>query len=277
MAGTTVVEANGAAVPVLGLGTWKLRGEECARMVAESIALGYRHIDSAQGYDNEEAVGAGLRNSGLQREEVFVTTKIGRESLGPDTMCRAAEASLGRLGLDRLDLILIHWPNAEMSAAEMMDGLGAVAREGFTRHVGVSNFPPGLLERSIAASDVPLAANQCEYHPRLDQSKLIELCRRHGIAFVSYSPLGQGDVVSDPLIKEIAEAKGRTPGQIVLRWHVQQDGVAAIPKTASIDRARENLDIFDFSLSDDEMARISGMAEPDGRRVSPAWAPDWSD
>lgn len=279
MAAAHLIEANGARIPALGLGTWRLEGEGCARMVAGAISAGYRHIDTAQMYKNEEAVGDGLRASGLPRDEIFVTTKVWYDRLTPDGSgaARSMEESLKRLGLDRVDLALIHWPQPGMDGRTMGKSLDAVAEAGMARHVGVSNFTTRLLDEIVAACGSPIVANQCEYHPELDQSRVIAACRRHGAAFVSYSPLGKGALPDHPAIRQIAEANGKSPGQVILRWHVQQEGVAAIPKTSNPDRAKANLDVFDFSLSGEEMDRLNGLARKDGRKIDPDWAPDWDE
>jgi diketogulonate reductase-like aldo/keto reductase len=269
------VAANGAAIPAIGLGTWQLRGDACVDAVATALAAGYRHVDTAAMYGNEEAVGAGLKASGLDRDAVFVTTKVWYEDLGDGDFERSAEASLRRLGLSDVDLLLIHWPNPAIATADAIRNLCSAKRRGLARHVGVANFTVALLDEAVAAATEPLVTNQCEYHPYLDQTAVRDACRRHGMAFTSYSPLGRGEVVNEGVIGEIAERHGRTPGQIILRWHVQQPGVIAIPKSGHPGRIRENIDVFDFTLSEDEMARIHALARPDGRMVSPSWAPDW--
>jgi diketogulonate reductase-like aldo/keto reductase len=270
-----VVDANGAAIPAIGLGTWQLRGAECGAAVKSAIEAGYRHVDTASMYGNEEAVGEGLRASGVPREAVFVTTKVWPEDLAPADLSRSAEASLRRLGLSEVDLLLIHWPNAAIPLAGSIRALCEARRAGLARHVGVANFTVRLLDEAVAAATEPIAANQCEYHPYLDQSKVRAACRKHGAAFVSYCPIGKAQVLGEPVIAAIAKAHGRTPAQIVLRWHVQQPGVAAIPKSGDPGRMRENLAVFDFALGEDEMARISGLARRGGRMVSPSWSPRW--
>lgn len=275
MPASPLVHANGAAIPAIGLGTWQLRGEECSEAVRWAIEAGYRHLDTAAMYGNEEAVGAGLKSSGLPRDDVFVTTKVWWEDLRPGDLERSAEASLKRLGLDAVDLLLIHWPNAAIPLGDSLRSLGGVKRRGLARHIGVSNFTVALLEQAVAASDEPLVANQCEHHPLIDQSAVRAACRRHGLAFTSYCPLGKSEVLKEPVIQAVAERHGRTPAQIVLRWQVQQPGVAAIPKSGNRQRTAENFAIFDFTLSDEEMGRISGLARPDGRMISPAFAPAW--
>lgn len=269
------VDANGAHMPVLGLGTWQSRDDEASAAVVTALKNGYRHIDTAIAYGNEEAVGEGIRASGVPREMVFLTSKIPPDQIGSGALERAAEASLKRLKLDYLDLLLIHWPNALIPLKDSMRALTAVRREGMARHIGVSNFPVALLDEAVHHSAEPLAANQCEYHPRLDQTAVLAACRRHGIAFTSYSPLGRTQILADPVISEIAEELDKTPAQIVLRWHIQQPGVVAIPKSQSRDRIIENSRIFDFALPDEAMAAISGLARSDGRMINPATAPQW--
>ena len=270
-----LVEANGAAIPALGLGTWEATDDSCIAAVQWAIEAGYRHIDTAARYGNEEAVGQGIRASGIRRDELFVTTKVWYEDLSESNVLRSAEASLRRLGLDNVDLLLIHWPNANIPLKETIKALGRAKRDGLTRHIGVSNFPVALLDEAVARSDEPLVANQCEYHPYLDQSKVLEACRRHGLAFTSYCPLGRGLLLSERTVLEIAERHGKTPAQVVLRWHVQQPGVVAIPKSTNRERIAENIAIFDFTLDEDEMARIHALARPDGRMIDPSWAPAW--
>lgn len=267
-----------ATFPALGLGTWALKDEACAAAVAHALAVGYRHVDTAAMYDNEAAVGEGLRTSGVPRKDIWITTKVWWDQIGAGDLQRSAEASLKRLGLDHVDLLLIHWPNPAIPLRQSLDALADAKRRGLARNVGVSNFPVALIEEAVELSPEPIVANQCEYHPHLDQSKVLAACRRHGIALVSYCPIGRGDVggvLSEPVVTELAEAKGKTPAQIVLRWQVQQRGVAAVPKSGNPARIAENIGIFDFSLSEPEMARISALARPGGRIVNLAWAPRW--
>ena len=275
MAQPIVIDANGARIPALGLGTFRSEGEVCVRAVSEAIRVGYRHIDTARMYGNEREVGEGLRASGVPRDEVFVTTKVWFEDIADGDLQRSAEASLRRLGLDAVDLLLIHWPNRAVPLESSIKGLCDARRRGLARHIGVSNHPAALLDRAVALATEPLVANQCEYHPTLDQSKVIAACRKHGMAFTSYTPLGKGRDTEDAVVTEIAKRHGRAPSQIVLRWHVQQPGVAAIPKSSDPGRIAENFGIWDFSLSEDEMSRISALARPGGRVVNPAFAPEW--
>jgi diketogulonate reductase-like aldo/keto reductase len=271
------VNGNGAGIPALGLGTWTLRGAECADLAAHALRLGYRHLDTAAMYGNEEAVGEGLRASGVPRDEVFVTTKVWHSDIAPGDLERSAEASLTRLGFDSLDLLLIHWPNPAVPVADAVGALVAARRAGLAKHIGVSNFTLAMLDEAIAAAgEVPLACNQVEYHPLLDQTKILAACRAAGMAMVSYCPLHRGgDLFQRPEIRSAASRHAKTPGQIVLRWHVQQAGVVVIPRTTRKERLAENLDIFDFALSDDEMARISALRGENARLCDYDFSPRW--
>ncbi|MVA97948.1 aldo/keto reductase [Nitratireductor sp. CAU 1489] len=270
------VEVNGASIPAIGLGTWTLRGGACADMVEHALELGYRHLDTAAMYENEADVGAGLRAAGLPRAEIFVTTKVWYTDIAPGDLERSAEASLRRLGLDQVDLLLIHWPNPAVPVEHSMRALNAVREAGMARHIGVSNFPTGLLRRALAASAHPLVANQVEHHPKLAQDKVLAACREAGMAMISYCPLHRGGALLDePAIRRAADRHARTPAQIVLRWHVQQPGVAAIPRTTRRDRLAENLAVFDFALSDAEMAAISALGRAGERLCDYAFSPQW--
>lgn len=272
---TPLVHANGAAIPAIGLGTWPMKGEQAARAVARALETGYRAVDTAAMYGNEDAVGEGLRAADVPRADVFVTTKVWYTDLAPGALQRSAEASLKRLGLDQVDLLLIHWPSPDIPLEGSIAALCNAKRRGVARHVGVSNFPVALLDRAVSLATEPLVANQCEYHPHLDQTKLLAACRRHGLAFLSYAPIGKGAVLEDAAVRDVAARHGRTPAQVVLRWHLQQAGVAAIPKSANPQRIAENLDVFGFTLSDEDMRSVSGLAQPDGRMVAPGWSPSW--
>jgi diketogulonate reductase-like aldo/keto reductase len=269
------IEAHGARIPAIGLGTWPMRGKECARAVETAIAAGYRHIDTAAIYGNEEGVGEGVRSAGVARGDIFVVTKAWPTDIVGGALERSAEKSLKRLGMDYVDLLLIHWPNRSLTAADMIEPLNAAKRNGLTRHIGVSNFTTDLLEESWRATREPLVANQCEYHPELSQAKLIASCRKHGTAFVSYTPLGKGAALADPAVKSIAERLGRSPAQVVLRWHIQQSGVSAIPKAANKVHIEANIAVFDFELSEADMSALFGIAHRDGRQNESQFSPDW--
>ena len=272
---TLMVTANGATIPAIGLGTWRLRGDEAVRAVQVALDVGYRHIDTAAMYGNETEVGEAIRTQGTPREQIFVTTKVWSTDLADGKLQRSAEASLKRLRMDQADLLLIHWPSREIPFAEQIRALCDAKRRGFARHIGVSNFPPRFVEAAVGMADEPIVVNQVEHHPYLDQRQLFTVCAKHGIAVTSYAPLGRGDLLDDPVITEIARAKAKTPAQVSLRWHVQQPMNIAIPKSGNPRRIAENFDIFDFTLTLEEMARISRLARPDGRMVHAGYPSDW--
>ena len=264
-----VVEAKGARIPLVGLGTWDLRGRACARTVEQALRLGYRHIDTAEMYDNEREVGEGLRTSGVKRSEVFVTTKIWPSHFAPRELERAARDCLVRLRLTEVDLLLLHWPNPQIPLAETLAALAKVKHDGLARNIGVSNFTVALIEEATRASSEPLVCNQIECHPYLDQSKVIAACRRHGMAVVAYSPIARGNARNDKVLARIGAAHKKTAAQVCLRFLVQQE-IVVIPRTSKVERLSENAAIFDFALSGKEMAEISALAHRDGRIV------DWS-
>jgi len=268
------VEANGARIPAIGLGTWELRGRTCARIVEQALKLGYRHIDTAQIYENEREVGEGLRASGVRRHELFVTTKIWTTHFAPNDLERSTKESLAKLRLSEVDLLLLHWPNPQVPLAETLGALAHVKKLGMSRHIGVSNFTVALIEEARALCPEPLACDQVEYHPYLDQSKVLAACARHGMAVIAYSPVAKGRIKNDQRLAQIGQAYGKTAAQVCLRWLVQQN-VAAIPRTSKIERLSENIAIFDFELSDDEMRQIFEMASPKGRLTDYGFAPKW--
>lgn len=269
-----MLESHGAKIPAIGLGTWDLRGRDGARIIEQGLRLGYRHIDTAQIYDNERQVGEALRSSGVRRGEVFVTTKVHYESFAPLELERSVKESLSKLRLSEVDLLLLHWPNPRVPIAETLGAMAKVKQAGMTRHIGLSNFTVALMDEAVVCATEPLVCNQVEYHAYLNQEKVLEACRRHGIAVVAYCPIARGQVKNDEIIAEIARRHGQTPAQISLRWLVQQ-GVGAIPRTSKIERLSENLDVFDFALSEDEMTTIAAMGSPKGRICNYAFSPAW--
>jgi diketogulonate reductase-like aldo/keto reductase len=268
-----VIEAKGFKLPLVGLGTWTLQGRDCTRLVEQAIRVGYRHIDTAQMYNNERAVGEGVRASG-RRNEVVVVTKVQPTLLAPHDLERSVKESLVTLRLDVIDLLLIHWPNPRVPLAETLGAMAKMKREGYTRAIGVSNFTVALLDEAIRVSPEPLVCNQVECHPYLDQDKVIAACRKHGMAMVAYSPIARGQARGDELLSRIGAAHKKTAAQVCLRWLVQQ-GVAVVPRTSKILRLEENLAIFDFELSDAEMKEIAGLAGPGGRIVDWTYSPKW--
>ena len=277
MAGLRTVAAHGATIPAIGFGTWTLKDEAATKLVAGAIAAGYRHIDTARMYDNEAAVGAGIKASKIARNDVFVTTKVWTDDIADGDLQRSAEASLKRLGLDQVDLLLIHWPNAAIPLEGSIKALCETKKRGLTKHIGVSNFTTALLDQAVSLTTEPLVANQCEYHPHLDQTKVIAACKKHGLAFVSYTPLGRGavgGVMDDPVVVAIAERVKRSAAQVILRWHLQQ-GLVAIPRSQNAERVAANVAVYDFELSSADMAALAKLAKPDGRVVNLAFAPQW--
>jgi 2,5-diketo-D-gluconate reductase B len=268
------IEANGARIPAIGLGTWELRGRTCARLVEQALRLGYRHIDTAQVYENEREVGEGLRASRVRREDVFVTTKIWTTHFAPNDLERSTKESLTKLRLFEVDLLLLHWPNPQVPLSETMGALAHVKKLGMAKHIGVSNFTVALIDEAVAACPEPLICDQVEYHPYLDQTKVKDACARHGMAVVAYSPVAKGRIRGDETLTRIGQVHGKTAAQVCLRWLVQQN-VAAIPRTSKIERLSENIGIFDFVLSDDQMGQISAMANTKGRLTDYAFAPKW--
>lgn len=255
----TLTLAGGAQMPVLALGTWPMNDAETADAVDSALRSGYRHIDTAENYGNERGVGEGLRRSGIPREEVFLTTKFNRAHHSVDGARAACEASLQRLGVEQLDLLLVHWPNPDQDRyVDAVRGLAALREEGLIRAFGVSNFTQPHLARVIDAGFLP-EVNQIQLDPEHGRAELLRVHRELRIATTAYTPLGRaGAFLADPAITAAAAAHGKTAAQVVLRWHVQQ-GIAAAPKSANPERQRENLDIFDFALSDAEMAAISAL------------------
>jgi 2,5-diketo-D-gluconate reductase B len=234
-------------------------------MVEAALEIGYRHVDTAQMYGNEAEVGAALRGSGLPRGELFVTTKVWPDRFRAGDLQRSVEESLARLGLDRVDLLLLHWPSPTVPLAETVDALNDAAAHGWAAHIGISNFTGALVEQAVALSGRPLATNQVEYHPFRDQRALLADCRRRGLSVTAHRPLARGRVFDDPTLAGIARRHGRTPGQVALRWLVQQDGVVAIPRSSKPEHARDNFGIDGFTLGAREMAEIAALASPRGR------------
>lgn len=271
-----ILEANGARIPALGLGTFRLEGELCTQTVAAALRAGYRHIDTAAFYDNELAVGMGIRASGIDRGDVFLTTKVWPTEVADGPFQRSVEASLRRLDVDSVDLLLIHWPPKNNDVAQWARLLNEAAERGWAKNIGVSNFTTELLNQIVNISKRPIVVNQVENHPYLDQSRVRAACARHGVALIAYCPLYKaGALFEEPIIKNLSRLKGKSRAQIILRWHLQHDGAGAIPKTSNIDRLGENLDAFDFELSRDEMKEISSLSRANRRLCDYEFSPDW--
>jgi 2,5-diketo-D-gluconate reductase B len=263
---------QGVEIPKLGFGTWQITGRACETAVCDALELGYRHIDTARMYGNEAQVGQGLHDSGLNRDEVFITTKLWREELDQASVSGALEQSLRDLRTEYVDLLLIHWPNARVPLAETLGAMLQARDAGRARHLGVANFPSAMLSESL--HHAPLICDQVEYHPYLGQPALLALARERDLVVTAYSPLARGAVLRDPAIRAIARTHGKSPSQVVLRWLLDQPNVAAIPKASSHEHRAANLDVFGFELTDDERARIADLQRAE-RTVDPSWGPDW--
>lgn len=266
------IEANGANIPAIGLGTFTLTGGTATRLVAGAIGAGYRHIDTAAMYDNEREVGEGVRASGVPREEIFLTTKVWRDDLAHDAVLASAEASLRELRTEYVDLLLIHWPNDTIPLEETLAAFQRLRDDGKIRHIGVSNFPPSLFQRALALA--PIFCNQIEYHPYLGQTRLRELARAHDVLLTAYSPLARGRVRKDGTLKRIGKRHGKSAVQVTLRWLLEQENVAPIPRAASARHRRANVEVFDFDLTDAEMNEIFAL-DRGARMIDPPWMSDW--
>ena len=253
------VETGGARIPKVGLGTWQNTGVACTETVRTALDLGYRHVDTAQVYDNEAAVGEGIARAEVDRDDVFLTTKVWRSNLRYDDVLDSVRGSLDKLEVEHVDLLLAHWPHPRVPVAETLEAMTELRESGAVKHIGVSNFTLSQLREARAAADVPLVADQILYHPYKDQSDLQRYCATNDVALVAYSPLARGDVLSDDLLERIGDRYDKTPAQVALRWLLQQDGVVAIPKASSRAHLEQNADVFDFSLTDEEAARIDDL------------------
>lgn len=262
-------------IPALGFGTWKLSGTVCIEATALALEVGYRHIDTAQIYGNESEVGQAIRNSGIRRDEIFLTTKIWVENVSADKMERSVAESLTKLKTDYVDLLLIHWPVTDVPLKEQAAALQAAQQSDKTKLIGVSNYPVAMMKEVLDDYGVAIANNQVEYHPFLSQSPVLDYARAHDMWVTAYSPLARGKIAGNTTLLEIGQKYGKNEGQVALRWLMQQDNVAAIPKAASAQNIRNNFNIFDFALTDAERDAIFSLARPDGRMVNPEWAPHW--
>lgn len=261
----TVKLNDGNAIPQLGFGVWQVPAEDTAKAVGEAIGIGYRHIDTAQGYENEKGVGEAVERAELPREELFITTKLRNGKQGYDSTLSAFDASMRKLGLEVLDLFLIHWPVPEAKLySETWKAFVRLQGEGRVKSIGVSNFNPDHLERIIGDTGVVPAVNQIELHPGWQQRKLRGVLGEQNIAVESWSPLGQGNFVTHPVIEAIASKHGRTPAQAIIRWHLDE-GLIVFPKSVTPSRIAENFDVFDFTLDEDDKRKIAALDNPNGK------------
>ena len=269
------ISAHGAVMPVIGYGTMELP-QRPAELVAAAIAAGYRAIDTARKYGTEQFVGEGIRASKIARSELFVTTKVTEENAREADFMRSIETSLKTLGLDYVDLLLVHWPQPKVPFKETLGALAKAKRQGMTRHIGVSNFTLAMLDEAVSLCPEPLITNQVEYHAYLPQDRMLAALKRHGMILTAYCPVARGQLLTDPVVIEIGKAHNKTPAQVSLRWLVQQPGVAAVPRALEERHIVENLDIFGFTLSDDEMRRLSALRKRQVRIADPPErAPKW--
>ena len=269
------LNAHGAQMPAIGYGTMEFSGR-APELIAAAIASGYRHIDTARKYGTEQFVGEGIRASGIGRGELWVTTKVTELDAREADFMRSVETSLKTLGLDYVDLLLVHWPQPKVPFAETLGALAKAKRQGLARNTGVSNFTLAMLDEAVHACPEPLVTNQLEYHCYLPQDRMLAALKRHGMILTAYCPVARGKLLDDPVVGEIAKTHGKTPAQICLRWLIQQPGVAAVPRALEERHIADNIDVFDFSLTDEEMRRLSSLRS---RRIRiadpPERAPKW--
>lgn len=270
-----MIDAKGFDVPALGFGTYKLMGDDCARCADFAINAGYTHIDTAQIYENEAAVGDGIQKSGQSRDKIFLTTKIWRNEFASGNALASVDESLKKLKTDYVDLLLVHWPFPECTVEQMVSDVLKAKEQGKARAVGVSNFTVSQMQEAIKISGGQIVCNQVEYHPYISQKPVLDTARANGMFVTAYCPIARGTVFKDVSLKEIGLKYGKNAGQITLRWLTQQDGVAAIPKSGTFDNIVSNLNIFDFELTADEMKTIHALARKDGRLINPDFAPAW--
>ena len=270
------VSSNGANIPALGFGTFRMSGAEVLRILPQALKLGFRHVDTAQIYGNEAEVGEAIQKSGIARADIFLTTKVWVDNYRHDAFIASVDESLRKLRTDHVDLLLLHWPGSDVPMAVRIGALNEVRNAGKVRHIGISNFNAAQMEEATRLSDAPIATNQVEYHPYLDQTKVLQTARRLGMSLTAYYAMANGKVPADPLLAEIGGRHGKTAAQVALRWLVQQQDVIVLSKTATEARLKENFAIFDFALTREEMAAVRELARPSGRIVNPqGLAPEW--
>src|SRR5258708_11718716 len=268
------LQTQGISLPRLGLGTFRMQGDICRAAVESAVGRGYRRMDTAEMYGNEGAVGAAIAASGVARQDLHVTTKVWHENLAPDAIRRSLDASLKKLRLDHVGLYLVHWPSRNMNLPAICETLLKLKQEGRTRAIGVANFNLALLKTAVEGIKAPIACNQIEYHVMLDQSKVARYLAAKSIPLVAYAPLAQGRAASDEMLISIGRKHGASAAQVALKWLLDQDGVAAIPKASRAESRRANLDALELKLDDEDRKAI--VALPKGKRlVNPAFAPVW--
>jgi len=268
------LQTQGISLPRLGLGTYRMQGDICRAAVESALALGYRHIDTAEMYGNEEDIGAAIAGAGVARRDLHVTTKVWNENLAPDAIRRSFDASLKKLRLDHVDLYLVHWPAKNMNLPAMFETLLKLKQEGRTRAIGVANFNIALLKTVVEEIKAPIACNQIEYHVMLDQTRVKKYLDARSIPLVAYCPLAQGRAASDPTLMAIGKKHGASAAQVALKWLLDQDGVAAIPKASRAESQKANFDALNIGLDDEDIKAIAGLPK-DKRFVNPGFSPAW--
>ena len=268
------LQTQGISLPRLGLGTFRMQGDACRLAVESALALGYRHIDTAEMYGNEDAIGAAIAAAGVARKDLHVTTKVWNDNLEPEAIRRAFDASLKKLRLDHVDLYLVHWPARNMNLPAMFETLLKLKEQGRTRAIGVANFNVALLKTVVEEIRAPIACNQVEYHVMLDQTPLRKYLATKAIPLVAYCPLAQGRVASDPTLAAIGRKHGASAAQVALKWLLDQEGVAAIPKASRKESQQANLDALNIGLDDADRQAIAALPK-DKRCVNPGFAPAW--
>lgn len=269
-----IIDHQGSSVPALGFGTFRMQGEECYAATRAALDIGYRHLDTAQAYENEEEVGRALDDSSVSRDDVFLTTKCHKDKLTAQAVKDELDASLIKLRTDAVDLLLIHWPSADVPLGETLEALQKAQADGKTKHIGVSNFTVALLNEAVATLGATLFTNQIEYHPLLRQPAVNVCTLGHGMLLSGHSPIATGRIVDHPLMQEIGAKYGKTASQVAIRWQLEQDNVMVLPKSKRPEIIRENFEVFDFALSADDMAKIETLPRNE-RGVAPPWSPEW--
>lgn len=266
---------NGMQMPALGFGTWQLEGNTCIQATLVALEMGYRHIDTAQAYENENEVGKAVANSCIDRKELFITTKLWTNNFTHDRVHASLEESLNKLKMDYVNLLLIHWPNPQVPLQETLSAMQELQTKGKVKAIGVSNFPVNWMQDAVEKYKAPVACNQVEYHALLSQRAVLDYATKHNIVVTAYSPLARGKVTSNQVLVDIGKKHGKAASQVALRWLVEQDGVAVIPKAATAKNAKLNWEIFDFELDSDDRKAIDALSG-NTRIVNPAGlAPKW--
>ncbi|MDD3019423.1 MAG: aldo/keto reductase [Alphaproteobacteria bacterium] len=269
------IDVRNTQIPRIGLGTWQMQGITCVEAVSKALDLGYRYIDTAQIYENESDVGEAISSSDVPRSDIFLTTKIWMDKVGPETAQKSVETSLKKLKTEYVDLLLLHWPVGSVPLDQQVKSLQAIQKAGLTKMIGVSNYTVDLMKQVTDDLGADIITNQVEYHPYLSQAPVLDFVRQHDMFLTAYCPLARGRIRAEPLLTELGKKYDKSAGQVTLRWLIQQKQVVAIPKAANPLHIEDNFNIFDFSLTADEMSQISALAKPDGRIVNPEWAPEW--